>query len=264
MKLEGEQILLRVFLRNTLRYSGWYSAADALLRSAVRQGLVGETTLQGFLGLDNAGQVVEPGRWSLVQTRPLVLEFLDSPGVICSFLTDVVGIVPVGLATLERVKVLAYRRKTVQRTQLAEHLAKPDPDGHILHLPSPEEFPIMRTTIEGQLLRVFVDDTDTFEGKQLYRALIEKAHDLGMTNAVVLRAPMGFGTHRRIHTDRFPDYITDLPILVEIVGTAQEVARILPFLDEAIPEGLVTLEDVRMLKLGKTATQAALNQENTT
>src|SRR4051794_14582191 len=109
MKLEGEQTLLRVFLRNTLKYSWWASAADALLRRAIRRGLVGETTLEGFLGLDASGKVVEPGRWALVEHRPLVLQFFDSPRAIGEFLPDVVEVVPAGLATLERAHVLAYR-----------------------------------------------------------------------------------------------------------------------------------------------------------
>lgn len=250
MKLEGEQTLLRVFLRNTDRFSWWLSAADALLRRAVRRGLVGEITLEGFLGLDAAGKVVEPGRWALVETRPLVLEFLDSPRVIGAFLPDVVEVVPAGLATLERAHVLAYRRRAAEAAQFAAHLEVPGRPDPAAYLPSAEEFPVMRTAVEGQLLRILVDDTDTFAGKPLYRAVIEKAHDLGMTNAVVLRAPMGFGTHRRVHTGRSPDYASDLPVLVEVAGTAEDVARLLPFLDEAVPEGLITIEGVTMLRLG--------------
>ncbi|HSQ58260.1 MAG TPA: DUF190 domain-containing protein, partial [Gemmata sp.] len=78
MKLEGEQTLLRVFLRNTLKYSWWLTAADALLRRAIRRGLVGETTLEGFLGIDSTGKVIEASRWVLIQTRPMVLEFFDT------------------------------------------------------------------------------------------------------------------------------------------------------------------------------------------
>ena len=215
--------------------------------------LVGETTLEGFLGLDASGNVVEPGRWALVEHRPLVLEFFDSPRTIGAFLPDLVEIVRGGLATLERAHVLAYRRRSVQAARFATHLEIPGRPDPAAYLPSPEEFPIMRTTVEGQLLRVFIDDTDTFADKPLYRAVIEKAHELGLTNAVVLRAPMGFGTHRRVHTDRFPDYVTDLPVLVEIVGTAEEIARLLPFLDDAVPEGLITIEGVKMLRLLATA-----------
>jgi PII-like signaling protein len=61
---------------------------------------------------------------------------------------------------------------------------------------------------------------------------------------------VGFGAHRRVHTNRSPDYVADLPVLVEVVGTAEEIARLLPFLDQAVPEGLITLEGVKMLRLG--------------
>lgn len=250
MKLEGEQTLLRVFLRNTLKYSWWATAADALLRRAIRRNLIGETTLEGFLGLDSSGKVVEPSRWSLVETRPLVLEFFDSPQAIGAFLSDVLEVIPAGVATLERAHVLAYRRRAIEASRFASHLSVPGRPDPGVYLPSPEEFPIMLTAVDAQLLRIFVDDTDSFENKPLYRAVIDKAHDLGMTNAVVLRAPMGFGTHRRVHSDRFPDYVTDLPILVEVVGTVEEIARLLPFLDEAVPEGLITIEGVKMLRLG--------------
>jgi PII-like signaling protein len=250
VKLEGEQTLLRVYLKNTDKVSWWTNAQDALLKRAIRRGLVGETTLEGFLGLDASGKVVESGRWALVEHRPLVLEFFDSPQVIGAFLPDVVAVVHEGLATLERAHVLAYRRRAAEAVRFASHLEVPGRPDPAVYLPGPEEFPIMRTAVDGQLLRIFVDDTDKFEGQPLYRAVIEKAHDLGLTNAVVLRAPVGFGTHRQVHTDRSPDYVTHLPILIEVVGTPEEIVRLLPFLDEAVPEGLITIEGVKMLRLG--------------
>ena len=105
----------------------------------------------------------------------------------------------------------------------------------------------MRTAADGQLLRVFIDDADTYGHQPLYRAVLEKARALGLSNAVVLRAPKGFGTHQRLHTDSSPDYVTELPVLVEVVGTPEEIGRLLPFLDEAVPEGLITIEGVKML-----------------
>jgi PII-like signaling protein len=241
--MEREQTLLRLFLRNTLRYSWWMTAADALIRRAVRRGIMGETTLEAFLGLDSAGNVIEPQRWSLVRERPLVLEFLDRTRAIAGFLTDVVEVVPVGLATLEPVRVLTQRRMAGTGSD-----DPPEKDWRA----TLEEFAIMRDTVDGQLLRVFIDDTDTYGDKPLYQAILDTARELGLTSAVVLRAPVGFGSHHRIHTASSPDYFTDLPVLVEITGTSEEIGRLLPFLEQAVPEGLVTLEDVKMLRLGST------------
>ena len=246
MKLEGEQTLLRVFLKNTDKASWWTNAPDALLHRAIRRNLEGATSLEGACGLVG-GEVVDCGRWAVVEHHPVVLEFLDSPRAIGGFLADVVELAPRALATLERAHVLAYRRRADEAARVAPHLevpGRPEPEAY---LPQPEEFPIMRTAVDGQLLRVFVDDADTFGGQPLYRAVLERAKEAGLSNAVVLRAPKGFGTHQRLHTDAHPDYATELPVLVEVVGTPEEVARLLPFLDEAVPEGLITIEGVKML-----------------
>ncbi len=248
MKREGEQTLLRVFLRSTDKYLWWSSAADALFGRAMKRGLVGATELEGCLGLDVHGHMVEPGRWSLVERRLVVLEFLDSPRAVGAFLADVVEVVPEGLLTLERAHVLAYRRRADEAGRVAAHLAVPGRPDPADYLPSPEEFPVMRQAVDGQLLRVFVDDADQYEGQPLYRAVVEKARELGLANAVVLRAPLGFGTHRRVRSDKFPDYITELPVLIELVDTAENIGRLLPFLDAAVPEGLITVEGVKMLR----------------
>jgi uncharacterized protein len=176
------------------------------------------------------------------------MEFFDSPAVIGAFLTDVVEVLREGLLTLERAHVLAYRRRADEAGRVAAHLAVPGQPDPAAYLPSPEEFPLMRQTTDGQLLRIFIDDSDRYDGRPLYRAVVEKAQELGLANAIVLRAPMGFGTHRRVRSDRFPDYITELPVLIEIVDTAENVGRLLPFLDQAVPEGLITVEGVKILR----------------
>jgi PII-like signaling protein len=247
MKREGEQTLLRVFLQNTDKYSWWSTADDTLLGRAMRRKLEGATSLEGLGGLVG-GEIVEPGRWAIVQHHPVILEFLDTPQAIGGFLEDVAQVAPRTLATLERVHVLAHRRRADEAAAVASHLEVPGQPEPATYLPGPEEFPIMRTAVDGQLLRIFVDDTDTFHHQPLYRAVLDKAHELGLSNAVVLRAPKGFGTHQRLHSDSSPDYVTELPVLIEVVGTAEEIGRLLPFLDEAVPEGLITIEGVKMLR----------------
>src|SRR5947209_8576841 len=161
MKREGEQTLLRVFLKNTDKASWWTAAQDALLKRAIRRGLGGATSLEGACGLVG-GETVESGRWALVEHHPVILEFLDSPRAVGAFLGDMIEVAPRALATLERAHVLAYRRRDDEAARVASHLAaagRPDPAAY---LPDPEEFPIMRTAVDGQLLRVFIDDADSY------------------------------------------------------------------------------------------------------
>lgn len=245
MKREGEQTLLRVFLKNTDKASWWTAAQDALLTRGMRRQLAGGTSLEGTCGVV-AGEPIECGRWAVVEHHPVVLEFLDSLDAIGGFLEDVVQAAPKALATLERAHVLACRRRADEIARVAPRLAVPGRAEAEAYLPSPEEFPIMRTAVDGQLLRLFIDDADTYQGRPLYQAVLEKVREAGLSNAVVFRAAKGFGTHRRLHTDAHPDYATEVPVVIEVVGTAEEVGRLLPFLDEASPEGLLTVEGVKL------------------
>ena len=106
----------------------------------------------------------------------------------------------------------------------------------------------MKLSEEGQLLRIFIGESDTWKGQPLYRAIVLKARELGLAGATVLKGPMGFGANSRVHTANLVDLSTDLPIVIEIVDSAAKVQSLLPFLDEAVTEGLITLEGVRILR----------------
>ena len=106
----------------------------------------------------------------------------------------------------------------------------------------------MNLSEEGQLLRVFIGDSDSCEGQPLYRAIVHKAKELGLAGATVLRGPMGFGANSRVHTAKLLDLSTDLPVIVEIVDTAEKIETLLPFLDSVVSEGLITIEAVRVIR----------------
>src|SRR5437868_14225268 len=249
MKLEGEQTLLRVYLRNTDKH-GWFtaSAAETLVQRARKAGLAGATVRRGTSGLAVRGKLLQSGAWSLVEHVPVIVEMVDSSQAIGQFLSVVEKVVLEGLATLERGHVLLYRhsREAVARAEM--RLEVPGPITPFSTLPSPEEFPIMKLSESGQLLRVFIGESDVWHGEPLYRAIVLKARELGLAGATVLRGPMGFGANSRVHTTKLLELSTDLPIVIEIVDTADKVQSLLPFLDTAVGEGLITIEDVRVLR----------------
>jgi PII-like signaling protein len=247
MKLEGEQTLLRVCVRNTDK-SGWSSASEALVERARARHLAGATMLRGIFGLDVAGQLLETVWWSLVEHVPVIVEFVDHPHNIGSFLADVDEIIPEGLATLERAHVLVYRHNRDAAERAAKRLDVPGPIAPFSTLPAPEEFPVMKLSEEGQLLRVFCGDSDTWQGQPLYRVIVLKAKEVGLAGATVLRGPMGFGANSRVHTSKLLELSNDLPIVIELVDSAEKLQNLLPFLDEAVTEGLITIEAVRVLR----------------
>jgi PII-like signaling protein len=105
----------------------------------------------------------------------------------------------------------------------------------------------MRLSGEGQLLRIFIGESDHWQGKPLYEAIVLKAREMGIAGATMLRGLMGFGAASHIHTAKILRLSEDLPIVVEIVDVPEKIAALLPFLDEMVKEGLVTLEKVQVI-----------------
>lgn len=101
---------------------------------------------------------------------------------------------------------------------------------------------------EGVLLRVFVGESDRLDGKPVYEQIVRKARELGLAGATAIRGIMGFGAASRIHTARVLRLSEDLPVVVEIVDTEEKIEEILPFLDEVVTEGLVTMERAEIIK----------------
>ncbi|MFA5430162.1 MAG: DUF190 domain-containing protein [Candidatus Omnitrophota bacterium] len=106
----------------------------------------------------------------------------------------------------------------------------------------------MKLPEEGMLLRVFVGENDMCGGKALYEWIVLKARELNLAGATVTRGLMGFGAHSRMHTAKLLRLSEDLPVVIEIVDTLEKLETLLPFLDENVKEGLITLEKVRVIK----------------
>ena len=100
----------------------------------------------------------------------------------------------------------------------------------------------MKIPQEGQLLRIFIGESDRHEGKPLYEWIVVKAKERGLAGATVMRGMMGFGANSRIHTSRILRLSEDLPVVIEIVDTYENLKNFLSLIDSAIGEGLATLE----------------------
>ncbi|GAB4388286.1 MAG: DUF190 domain-containing protein [Thermodesulfovibrionales bacterium] len=105
----------------------------------------------------------------------------------------------------------------------------------------------MKMEGEGQLLRIFIGESDRWKGLPLYEAIVLKAKERGLAGATVLRGIQGFGARSRVHTSKILRLSEDLPIVVEIVDREERIKEILPELDAMVPEGLITLERAHVI-----------------
>ena len=106
----------------------------------------------------------------------------------------------------------------------------------------------MKIEGEARRVRVYIGESDHWHGKPLYTAIVERCRQEGLAGATVLRGIEGYGANSRIHTARILRLSEDLPIVVDIVDRSERIDALLPILDEMVTEGLITVENVHIVK----------------
>ena len=102
--------------------------------------------------------------------------------------------------------------------------------------------------MNAQRLCIYLGERDkSAEGRPLAEAIVHQAHQRGLAGATVFKGISGFGANSRVHTAKILRLSEDLPLLVEIVDLPDRIAAFIPWLEDVIGEGLVTLEDVRVV-----------------
>ena len=99
----------------------------------------------------------------------------------------------------------------------------------------------------GMLLRIYLGEHDTHEGKALYQAIVERLRERGLAGATVLRGIEGFGAKQHLHTSRILRLSEDLPILIEVVDTEEKIRGVMKEIDGMLGDGLMTLEKVEVI-----------------
>lgn len=104
---------------------------------------------------------------------------------------------------------------------------------------------------KAKRLCIYIGESDRWNHRPAFQAIVEKAKELDMAGASVFRGVMGYGANSRIHTASIVDLSGDLPILIELVDSEIYINQLLPFLDEVLDEGsMITIEDIEVIKYG--------------
>jgi uncharacterized protein len=96
-------------------------------------------------------------------------------------------------------------------------------------------------------LRIFTGDNHRYHHRPLFEAIVLKAREVRLAGAVVLHGTIGFGKSSRLHEGRHRMFSSDLPVVIEIVDSAEKIDAFLPILEEMMPSGLITLERAQVI-----------------
>jgi PII-like signaling protein len=108
----------------------------------------------------------------------------------------------------------------------------------------------MQAPQSAVLLRIYTEEGKMSGHRPLYEDIVMKARAAGLAGATVLRGPMGYGLHAKIHTAKILDLSAKLPLVIEIIDEESKIRGFVAELEAIKDLGLVTLETVEVLHYG--------------
>ena len=111
----------------------------------------------------------------------------------------------------------------------------------------------MQIPRDAVLLRIFFGEDDKFEHKPLHEAIVAKCQELGLAGAVVYRGIEGYGTSTRVRRASPWKLSRDAPMMVSIIDTEEQIAKLLPHLDAMVGEGLIAGSKVQVIRYTRAA-----------
>lgn len=98
------------------------------------------------------------------------------------------------------------------------------------------------------LVRIFIGEKEKVKGIPLYESIVLKCKEIGIAGATVTKGIMGYGADRRMHTAKLVEISENLPIIIEIIDTEENIKKLRPYLDEVINKGFITIEKIHAVK----------------
>ncbi len=111
----------------------------------------------------------------------------------------------------------------------------------------------MKEQFQANMLRIHFGEGDKWHGVPLHEAILAKCQELGMAGAIVYRGIEGYGTSTRIRHSSHWKFSRDAPILLSIIDKEEQIAKLIPHLDEMIEEGLIAMSRVEVIRYSREA-----------
>lgn len=185
---------------------------------------------------------------------PVVVEIVDGRDRIDRLLAELASMESGGLATVEPVRIVSYPPHTdvantggsnIGPAEAAASAAEATSDR-----PTDSHSGASLMALEGVARRVtvYIGNTDTWNGRHLASAIVQRCREMGIAGATASLGVMGFGRHSVIHRTHVFGLSEDVPEKVEIVDRPERIAEILPVLEEMVDGGLILVQDVQVVR----------------
>lgn len=225
---KGPAKKLIIYVSEDDRYQG-VALYEAIAHVLHKKGMAGATITKGIAGFGAHGVYHTAKILRLTENLPIRIEVTDTPEKIDSILPTLYGMVEEGLIEVQDTLVIKYTHKH-------EEPAKKE-KGEVTKLQG-----------RAKMIRIYISESDLWEGEPLYVAIVKRLRFLGIAGATVYRGIMGYGASSVIHKQHLFIRTKEVPMMIAIVDIEEKINQLIPILDTMVQEGLVVLSDVEVIK----------------
>jgi PII-like signaling protein len=232
--ISGKAIKVSIYLSEGASHHG-ASTYSSILDFLFFRGVSGATVLKGVAGFGADHHIHSSNVVELSAHLPLKIEFIETPTKVNELMGKLEELVGSGMIE-------------TQETTIAKPASASKDTSEVKTAAS------VRIEGKAQLMRVYIGESDIWQGKPLHEALVRamRAHDLA--GVTVYRGILGYGAHRRVHRDRPFHLSHDASVMLSVIDTEEKLRGFLPIVETMVEEGLVVLSDVDIIKYAHRAT----------
>jgi PII-like signaling protein len=228
MMQAGPAKKVTIYVGQDHQYHG-ESVYAAILEFLFYHKVSGASVTRGIAGFGADHQMHTDRVLALTENLPMKVEFIDTPEKVEQLLPKLHEMAGTGLIEVQDTTVVK-------------------PSGTAQQAASQEVTPSLKREGKAKLMRIFIGENDKWNGKPLYRALVESMRTNDIAGVTVYQGILGYGANRRIHKDTALNLSHDRPVMMTVVDTEERLRAFLPVLDDMVQQGLVVFSDVDVIK----------------
>jgi len=204
------------------------SLCDAILAFLLHKGVSGATATRAMAGF-GAHQVMHTTKIEvLTEHLPIRIEFIETAEIVDAIMPTLYDMVTDGVIEVQDTNVVKVASK---------------------ERPSPPKGPHTEMKGTAQLIRIYMGESDQWQGEPLYEAIIKRLRMMDISGATVYRGILGYGAKRHTHKSGRLGLSHDLPVLISIVDTQEKLARAVDEIEAMMQDGIIVLSDVDVIRL---------------
>ncbi len=227
MLAAGKAVKVSIYLSSGASHHG-VSDYASVLDFLFFRGVSGATVLKGVAGFGADHHMHSTNFVEISDRLPIKIEFVETMEKVDQLIGKLQELVGSGMIEVQETTVVKPAESSKPKTKAQPEAVK----------------------MEGRakMMRIFIGESDRWQEKPLYQALVEAMRANDLAGVTVYRGILGYGAHRRIHKDRMFRFSEDASIVLSVVDSEEKLKEFLPLVDKMVQEGLVVISEVEIIK----------------